>query len=117
MEKEPRYGSKAWFLMTPDEIEKFRKEHDEIPVRPRGRPMRKVKIGECLEIKVGGKREEGRGCGRITCSKCPKYQAKIGYCPILAQFRKPDVAACKYGKLLIAQEKRSSGVQAFRRLD
>ena len=106
--KEPKYGSKAWFLMAPDEIAKYRKEHDEIPVRPRGRPMRKVKIKECLEIKGRGKREEGRGCGWITCSKCPKYQAARGYCPILAQFRKGDVAACKYGKLLIAQEKRVS---------
>ena len=105
--KEPRYGSKAWFLMTPDEIANYRKEHDEIPVRPRGRPMRKVKIKECLEIKVRGKREEGRGRGWITCSKCPKYKAKGGYCPILVQFRKGDVAACKYGKLLIAQEKRN----------
>ena len=98
--EEPRYGSKAWFLMTPDEIAKFRKEHDEIPVRPRGRPMRAVKIRECLKV------EAARANGE-KCRGCPKYKAARGYCPILAQFRKGDVAACKYGKLLIAQEKRN----------
>ena len=97
---EPRYGSKAWFLMAPDEIAKYRKEHDEIPVRPRGRPMRAVKINECLKVETA--RDNG-----LRCRGCPKYQAKSGYCPILAQFRKGDVAACKYGKLLIAQEKRN----------
>ena len=98
--EEPKYGSKAWFLMTPDEISKFRKEHDEIPVRPRGRPMRAVKIAECLKV------EAARANGEKCCG-CPKYQSKRGYCPILAQFRKGEVAACKYGKLLIAQEKRN----------
>lgn len=99
--KEPKYGSKAWFLMTPDEIAKYRKERDEIPVRPRGRPMRSVKIAECLKV------ETARD-GGLKCRGCPKYQFTRGYCPILAQFRKPDVAACKYGKLLIAQVKRVS---------
>ena len=99
--EEPRYGSKAWFLMTPDEIAKYRNEHDEIPVRPRGRPMRKVKIKECLNVEAA--RDNG-----LRCGGCPKYQFARGYCPILAQFRKCDVAACKYGKLLIAQEKRKS---------
>ena len=98
--EEPRYGSKAWFLMTPDEITKYRKEHDEIPVRPRGRPMRAVKIKECLKVEAA--RDKG-----LKCRGCPKYQMARGYCPILAQFRKGDVAACKYGKLLIAQDNRS----------
>lgn len=98
--EEPRYGSKAWFLMTPDEIAKYRKEHDEIPVRPRGRPMRAVRIKECLKV------EAARANGE-KCRGCPKYQLARGYCPILAQFRKSEVAACKYGKLLIAQEKRN----------
>ena len=98
--EELRYGSKAWFLMAPDEIAKYQKVHDEIPVRPRGRPMRAVNINECLKV------ETARANGE-KCSRCPKYQSARGYCPILAQFRKGDVAACKYGKLLIAQEKRN----------
>ena len=101
MKEKPRYGSKAWFLMTPDEIAKYQKVHDEIPVRPRGRPMRAVNINECLKVKAA------RANGEKCCG-CPKYQAKSGYCQILAQFRDEDVAACKYGKLLIAQEKRVS---------
>lgn len=101
--EEPRYGSKAWFLMTPGEIAKFRKAHDEIPVRPRGRPMRAVNINECLKV------ETARANGE-KCRGCPKYNSARWYCPILAQFRKGDVAACKYGKLLIAREKRSLGV-------
>ena len=98
--EEPKYGSKAWFLMTPDEIAKFRKEHDEIPVRTRGRPMRAVKIKECLKVEVARD-------GWLKCRECPKYQLKGRYCPILAQFRNGDVAACKYGKLLIAQDNSS----------
>ena len=103
VKEEPRYGSKAWFMMTPDEISKFRKENDEIPVRPRGRPMRVVKIKECLKV------EKARANGE-KCRGCPKYQMARGYCPILAQFRKPDVAACKYGKLLIAIKKRNEKI-------
>ena len=73
---------------------------EEVPKRPRGRPIRSVSIKECLKV------EKSRANGE-TCSLCPKYEFKQHYCPILAQLRKPEVAACKYGKLLIAIKKRN----------
>ena len=85
--------------MTPDEIAKYRATHDEVPLRKRGRPMRKVRIGDCLKARKA--REDG-----LKCSMCPKWM-RNGFCPILAQHRRGEVAACEYGKLLIAQEKRN----------
>lgn len=67
---------------------------DLVQKRPRGRPIRAVSLADCLE-----KRESREG--GLVCSMCPKWGRRDWWCVILAEVRKPDCAACKYGKIQI----------------
>lgn len=75
------------------------KEDEEIPKRPRRRPIRAVSLADCLE-----KREAHDGA--LTCSMCPKWERRGWWCVILAEVRKPRCAACKYGKIQIGMKRR-----------
>ncbi len=75
------------------------KADEEVPKRPRGRPIRAVSLADCLE------KREARD-GALTCSMCPKWGRRDWWCPILAEVRKPGCAACKYGKIQIEMKRR-----------
>ena len=56
------------------------KADEEIPKRPRGRPIRAVSLADCLE------KREARDVA-LTCSMCPKWKRRGWWCVILAEVR------------------------------
>lgn len=59
--------------------------------------MRHVKIKMDVEAPA---RDLERSNGK-RCAKCPKFQRRQNWCPILARVARPGNAACAYGIQLI----------------
>lgn len=47
---------------------------------------------------------EAQACSR--CMDCPKYDVRIGWCPIRAERRPGNGPACGYGQGLIVKKRR-----------
>lgn len=62
---------------------------DLVPVRPIGRPVRKM-VGAFDDTSSGHR-----------CRECPRYSVGQRWCPVRACFRAPDARVCRYGLVLL----------------
>lgn len=67
-----------------------------VPVRKRGRPVRKFEKGTALVSDPGV---------RQKCARCPKYELSKLWCPYRAEQRQPAAPACRYGIVLMGAAK------------
>lgn len=67
-----------------------------VPVRKRGRPVRRFEKGSALMSDPGI---------RWECAKCPKYEPPRLWCPLRAETRQPVAPACHYGIVLMGAAK------------